>query len=240
MSNNLNLDQVAGNQNQKEVTINDQAGQLDAALTEILDVDMSAGNVTLTATQFRRSMEFRTSGQTANRDLTLPASIRRALFSVVNLSGTYSVIVKKGSGSVTVPANGSALLSADGTANNIVKVSEAQVAGTILYLVGLNVLGLPADNGRVFMHIFTEAVTFVSGLTGSQAKAKSASTGNVAFDIQKNGASIGSVVFNVSANGTFTFSSGQSFAAGDILELIAPTPQDGTLADVAITFKGAR
>ena len=32
MSNNLNLSQVAAAQNQKEVTINDQAGQLDAAL----------------------------------------------------------------------------------------------------------------------------------------------------------------------------------------------------------------
>ena len=32
MSNNLSLSQVAAAQNQKEVTINDQAGQLDAAL----------------------------------------------------------------------------------------------------------------------------------------------------------------------------------------------------------------
>jgi hypothetical protein len=35
MSNNLALSQVAAAQNQKEVTINDQAGQLDAALTEV-------------------------------------------------------------------------------------------------------------------------------------------------------------------------------------------------------------
>ena len=47
MSNNLELAQVAAAQNQKEVTINDQAGQLDAALTEQFVADVSAGNVAL-------------------------------------------------------------------------------------------------------------------------------------------------------------------------------------------------
>ena len=59
MSNNLNLSQVAAAQNQKEVTINDQAGQLDAALTEGLVVLVDDGNaVTLTAEQFRRAFFF--------------------------------------------------------------------------------------------------------------------------------------------------------------------------------------
>ena len=44
MSNNLNLSQVAAAQNQKEVTINDQAGQLDAALTEVLTVEVDDSN----------------------------------------------------------------------------------------------------------------------------------------------------------------------------------------------------
>ena len=37
-NNNLELSQVAAAQNQKEVTINDQAGQLDAGLTDKVDV----------------------------------------------------------------------------------------------------------------------------------------------------------------------------------------------------------
>jgi hypothetical protein len=41
MSNNLELAQVAAAQNQKEVTINDQAGQLDAGLTDKVDVALS-------------------------------------------------------------------------------------------------------------------------------------------------------------------------------------------------------
>ena len=41
MSNNLELAQVAAAQNQKEVTINDQAGQLDAGLTDKVDVALT-------------------------------------------------------------------------------------------------------------------------------------------------------------------------------------------------------
>ena len=43
MSNNLALAQVAAAQNQKEVTINDQAGQLDAGLTDKVDVALKDG-----------------------------------------------------------------------------------------------------------------------------------------------------------------------------------------------------
>jgi hypothetical protein len=41
VSNNLALSQVAAAQNQKEVTINDQAGQLDAGLTDKVDVALT-------------------------------------------------------------------------------------------------------------------------------------------------------------------------------------------------------
>ena len=41
MSNNLELSQVAAAQNQKEVTINDQAGELDAGLTDKVDVALT-------------------------------------------------------------------------------------------------------------------------------------------------------------------------------------------------------
>lgn len=239
MSNNLNLDQVAGNQNQKEVTINDQAGQLDAALTEILDVDFSGGNVTLTATQFRRSFEFRCSGLTANRDLTLPASIKRAIFSVVN-TDTETVTVKKGSGSVAVAGGTRALLSTDGTANDITQIA-GQATTTKNYNAGFFFSDLSVGSALVGMHIIAEpgGVVFPSGLTESRAKAKVASTGTVAFDILKNGSSVGTLTFTASVTGVFTFSSQQTFAQGDTLEFTAPGTPDGTLANVAVTLRGS-
>ena len=44
MSNNLALTQVVESQNDKEITINDQAAQLDAALTEVLTIQVDDTN----------------------------------------------------------------------------------------------------------------------------------------------------------------------------------------------------
>ena len=44
MSNNLGLSQIAATQSNKHVTANDQVGQLDAALTEVLSVEVDDTN----------------------------------------------------------------------------------------------------------------------------------------------------------------------------------------------------
>lgn len=98
----------------------------------------------------------------------------------------------------------------------------------------------PTDAQLVMRLEVGRAFTFPQNLTGSQASARVASTGNVSFDIKKNGSSIGSVVFNVSASGTFTFSTATSFVAGDLFELVAPATADATLEDISITFVGQR
>jgi hypothetical protein len=57
MSNNLDLAQVAPSQNNKETTINDQAGQLDAALAEVLTIGVDETNAyVLSASQLRRNV----------------------------------------------------------------------------------------------------------------------------------------------------------------------------------------
>lgn len=96
-------------------------------------------------------------------------------------------------------------------------------------------------NGQIVLRIeIGRACTFPINLSTSQASARVASTSNKSFDIKKNGSSIGSVVFNVSASGTFTFASATSFAAGDLLELIAPATADATLEDISITLVATR
>ena len=121
MSNNLSLAQVAAAQNQKEVTINDQAGQLDAALTEDLVVLVDDGNaVTLTAEQFRRAFFFVITPDETPPDnavtITVPA-VPRGLFKVRNLTAqTVTVTVSGQSEEAPVIAAGEgALLSCDGS-----------------------------------------------------------------------------------------------------------------------------
>lgn len=99
--------------------------------------------------------------------------------------------------------------------------------------------GTMANLEKVMVFITATAYSLPINLTGSQAKAKTASTNDVSFDIQKNGASIGSIRFNVSATGSFTFASGVSFAVGDTVELVGPTTRDPTLADISVTLLGS-
>jgi hypothetical protein len=100
VSNNLSLSQVAAAQNQKEVTINDQAGELDAALTEVLTVQVDDSNAyVLTADQFRRSFFIVvTEGSpapTAAISVQAPA-VRRGLFKLLNLTNQTVAIEVSG------------------------------------------------------------------------------------------------------------------------------------------------
>jgi len=135
MSNNLALSQVAAAQNQKEVTINDQAGQLDAALTEQLVADVSAGNVALTAEQYRRAIWIKATGAaTGGRMVTLQA-IRR-LVVIANDSTSHSVAFVLGSTTITLSAAAgagqpsAAVVYTDGTANGLYRVTPDVGSGT--------------------------------------------------------------------------------------------------------------
>jgi hypothetical protein len=128
MSNNLNLSQVAAAQHQKEVTINDQAGELDAAVTEQFEADVSAGNVALTAEQYRRAIWIKATGAaTAGRTVTLQA-IKR-LVAIANFSETDSVDFVLGSATITLSAAAGAdqptgaVVYTDGTANGLYRVT---------------------------------------------------------------------------------------------------------------------
>jgi hypothetical protein len=73
---------------------------------------------------------------------------------------------------------------------------------------------------------------------GSAASAGTAATSAAAFNIQKNGSNIGTMNFAASATtATFTLASATTFNAGDVLTILAPSPQDATLANVSWTLE---
>ncbi|TSD86028.1 hypothetical protein FFK22_024735 [Mycobacterium sp. KBS0706] len=120
MSSNLAFDQVAAAQDQKEVTINDAFGQVDAALTEFLPLNLSAGNVTVTATQARRATLLRVTGNAVARDLTLPQMKREI---AIQNQGTATLSIKRGTTTISLEAGAVAKVYLDGTANGLMTSS---------------------------------------------------------------------------------------------------------------------
>ena len=106
--------------------------------------------------------------------------------------------------------------------------------------VGAFVPDRPAAGALVFKLVVVRAFTLPAGLTGSRGHASVAATALADLDLRKNGSSIGTASFAAgSTTASFTLTSATSLAEGDRLELIAPSPQDATLADLTILLKGS-
>ena len=118
LSPNLAIAHVAAAQNQKEVTINDAIDALDRAMTDVLEIDFSAGTVTLTADQFRRNVAFRPSSSLSGSPVLAVPALKRS-FVVANTDAVVAITVMRGSTSIPVPPLAAFAFYADGTANGL-------------------------------------------------------------------------------------------------------------------------
>jgi hypothetical protein len=89
---------------------------------------------------------------------------------------------------------------------------------------------------------FPQAVTFQADFAGSQASAGTNPTADTTYTIQKNLVGVGTLVIH--SDGSFVFTSmghtTVTYLVGDRMTIVAPSPQDATLSDVAITLAGDR
>lgn len=231
----LNITTVAAGSASKEALISQGFVDVEDALQRGLTLDFTAGNITLTSTQWRRNYYFICTNVPVARDLIVPLSIR--VFSVKN-NGANNVTVRGATGSTVVMNPGSsALLFNSGTGISIIIFTLAE---TSPHDVALFIPGVPPDGELVARYEFIRAASFASNFTGSRASSAIASTSNAVFDIQKNGSSVGSLTFSSSATGVFSTAGVVSFAVGDILSIISPTPLDATLESVSISLLGVR
>lgn len=100
-------------------------------------------------------------------------------------------------------------------------------------------LGAVTADGLVAYFLTVRSFQLPASLTGSYAACVTAPSSAISFDIKKNGASVGSINFTASAtSGTFTFPSATTFAAGDVLKVVAPADTAG-MEDMSFTLKGA-
>lgn len=239
MSNNLGLDQVAENQANKEVTINTATGQLDAAMTEKLSVDLASGNASLTNNQYRRNALIDVINvTTAGRTVTLPA-IKRMITVHSASANTQSFDLVKGTTNVSVSPGAVVVIYTDGTANGLEVLFTTSTGAVRPYDVGTFCVGAPANGELLLRFNYVRAVTLPASLTGSRVTAGVAATATTDFDVKINGASIGTIRFAASGTvATFVGFSATSIAVNDVLEIVAPATADATLANISFTLAG--
>lgn len=109
MTTNLGAPQVADNQDQKETTINDAVGRIDAAVTDIFTCEIDdANDFGVAADDFQSHMQFDCTnvGATAGFALRFEASVRKGLFVVTNGAGQIASVQVDGQSSPPTLADG--------------------------------------------------------------------------------------------------------------------------------------
>ena len=270
MSNNLELAQVAAAQNQKEVTINDQAGQLDAGLTDKVDVPLTGTTspLALSDAQALRCMVLKLTGPHPGGAYQVHCPTNRKIYVAWNnTAGDVTFKTAAGTG-ILVNAGAVLILYCDGT--NVIQLAglvatiddigdvviSAAASGQMLrfdgsswinedspYDVGMFIPGTQGNGALMAQLVLIRAVSFADEFAGARAYAGVSATAATVLDVHRNGSPIGTITFGTGAStGTFATAGGgaEIFAAGDRLAIINENPADATLADLSITFLGKR
>lgn len=241
----LNIPQVAENQNNKYITVNNAVNFLEQAMNAKLAKTVSGtSDVALTDDECTRYHYYVVSGGSGNHNLVFQGEIgannANRMFVVKNAS-SYVTTVKSDAAGTTVilPSGASAVIHQDH--DDMVKLAEFDGLTTAPYDIGLYLAGLPEDGVECFKFVAVRAIDFADNFANSRGHCGVNPTATAAFDVLKNGSSIGSI--SISTSGVFTFNTtgaGTSLAAGDRLSLTTPSPQDATLENISIVFLGTR
>jgi len=236
---NLLIKHLQPSPSQPDIPVNVAWDTLDLAFTGMLSKTVTVANVTLTSTEFIQSYFHRISGAlTADRSYIVPV-VKRP-FTVEHGGTAHNLLVKtpSGTGITLVPGSVQSLY-CDGT--NVVPRGPATTATGSPFVLGSFRQGRPGANDLVLITDILIPLSLPSGLTGSRAKARTATTADATFDIRQNGVSKGS--FTITAGnqvGTFTFASPVSLAVNDDVTVVAPAVQDATLANLSVSLLAYR
>lgn len=244
MSNGLNIPQLAENQAAPEVTVNDATRALGDALADKFDINLTAGNVTLTAVQYRGAVLFRAINvATGGRTVTLPtpAIEREFVLFESDSANTNDISLILGSTTLTLSPGRLYNVRTDGTANGVVArdiggVSEPRDVTAF-------VPGAMGNAQLLFRSKVVRAFTLPANLVGSNVTAVTAATASTTITIKKNGSAIATAVFGIggtTATLATTGGTAQSVAVGDVVTFEGPATADATLADTSIDLKGSR
>lgn len=228
----LKILQVASNQNNKEVTINDGILSLENATQNSLAVSFAAGNVTLTTDQFVSHFTFICTGLTAARTLTVP--LQKRAFTVINNDDEPLTVGGATGAAVRVLGGGVRIIFCDGT--------DCYSPDTP-YELKCTYPVTPAANALMLGDYVTRNIFWLPAFAGSRFYCEAAPTSDYDIDIKKNASSIGTIHFAAGANvATITSAGGtyQTAVSGDRVRLIGSATPDPTFAGFYGTLAGGR
>lgn len=114
-------------------------------------------------------------------------------------------------------------------------ISIAGATGSSFYDIAVSYGGTPTANEEIMRHRVARAFTMpATGHKGSCGTNPGSSTG---FAVRKNGSTIGTVTFATNGAVTLTSFSATSFAADDIITIVAPASLN-SIANIGITLLG--
>lgn len=121
-------------------------------------------------------------------------------------------------------------------------ISAAITAGSPDYLIPFGFTTTPAADEFMLIHVFAEGVTIPADFAGSQAYIAVPPLATMQFEVyhSENGL-VGTI--QITNTGVVTFSSSGlpiTFAAGQVIEVLAPLTADGTISNCAFTLRGER
>lgn len=243
----LAIPQVAENQDNTYITVNNAVAALEAATNaHIAYGSVGAGPVNITEGDAVAYVLYRFSGASADFDVVFPDMIggdsTQRLVVFVNDDATYVATVSAGGvEEITVGPNTAAIcylyedtISLLGNANT--------GTPTFPYDFGAFIPGQPGDGAVVATFLISRAnVTCADDFVGSYGHVAVNPTGSAVFSISRNGSAVGSIT--VSPLGAFTFATtggALALSAGDRVTVTAPSPPDATLSGVSFVFAATR
>lgn len=242
----LNITEIEQNQNNRYITHNNAIEALAAASNaKLAKTTVGSDPVNLTDDECTRYVLYvAETGATGDFDFVFVGEIgvndADRLFVFRNETDHTATVKSDGAGAtVPVPPNSSCLIHQ--FHDDMVKLAESTGATSAPYDVGLFLPGQPDDNVECFVFTAVREVDFDDDFAGSTGFCGTNPASTAAFDILKNGSSIGSI--SISTTGVFTFSTtggAVNLTVGDRLSLTTPSPQDASLSNVSIVFKGTR